>query len=157
VHDLPLAAQSVAQMVDATLALPEGTRLLVLAPVVRDRKGEFADLFEAMQSQGYVRFRVDGKTVEATDLPALKKTEKHDIDVVVDRIKVQPGLESRPRRELRGGTAGRGRPGHRPRDGLGARAPVLEQVRLSDLQLLAVRARAAPLLLQLAGRRVPDL
>jgi excinuclease ABC subunit A len=95
VHDLPLAAQSVAQMVDATLALPEGTRLLVLAPVVRDRKGEFADLFEAMQSQGYVRFRVDGKTVEATDLPALKKTEKHDIDVVVDRIKVQPGLESR--------------------------------------------------------------
>ena len=95
VHDLQLQAQSVSQMVDATLALPEGTRLLVLAPVVRDRKGEFVELFESMQGQGYVRFRVDGKTVEATDLPTLKKSEKHDIDVVVDRIKVQPGLESR--------------------------------------------------------------
>ena len=94
-HDLMLEAQSVSQMVDATLALPEGTRLLVLAPVARDRKGEFVELFEAMQGQGYVRFRVDGKTVEAADLPPLKKTEKHDIDVVVDRVKVQPGLESR--------------------------------------------------------------
>ena len=87
-HHLALQAQSVSQMVDATLALPEGTRLMVLAPVVRERKGEFAELFADMQAQGYVRFRVDGAACEAADLPALKKNEKHDIDVVLDRVKV---------------------------------------------------------------------
>ena len=90
IHDLPLQAQSVSQMVDATLALPADTRLMVLAPVVRDRKGEFAELFEDMQAQGYVRFRVDGAAYEAADVPKLKKAEKHDIDVVIDRVKVQP-------------------------------------------------------------------
>jgi excinuclease ABC subunit A len=92
-HHLALQAQSVSQMVDATLALPEGTRLMVLAPVVRERKGEFAELFADMQAQGYVRFRIDGTAYEASDLPALKKNEKHDIDVVLDRVKVtaEPG------------------------------------------------------------------
>ncbi|MGZ5156761.1 MAG: excinuclease ABC subunit UvrA, partial [Caldimonas sp.] len=94
-HGLALQAQSVSQMVDATLALPADTRLMILAPVVRDRKGEFAELFADMQAQGYVRFRVDGQTVEAADLPRLKKAEKHDIDVVIDRIRVQPGIEQR--------------------------------------------------------------
>ena len=94
-HKLPLRAQSVSQMVDAVLALPEGTRLMVLAPVVRDRKGEFLELFADMQSQGYVRFRVDGAAYEAADVPKLKKNEKHDIDVVIDRIKVQPDLQQR--------------------------------------------------------------
>ncbi|MEP7296955.1 MAG: excinuclease ABC subunit UvrA [Burkholderiales bacterium] len=94
-HHLPLQAQSVSQMVDAVLALPEGTRLMVLAPVVRDRKGEFTELFADMQQQGYVRFRVDGTAYEATEVPKLKKAEKHDIDVVIDRIKVQPGLQQR--------------------------------------------------------------
>ena len=94
-HHLALQAQSVSQMVDATLALPEGTRLMVLAPVVRDRKGEFAELFAEMQALGYVRFRVDGRTFEAADVPKLKKAEKHDIDVVIDRVKVQPGLQQR--------------------------------------------------------------
>jgi excinuclease ABC subunit A len=89
-HDLPLQAQSVGQMVDAVLALPPETRLMVLAPVVRDRKGEFGELFTEMQSQGYVRFHVDGQTYEAADVPKLKKAEKHDIDVVIDRVKVQP-------------------------------------------------------------------
>ncbi len=88
-HDLPLAAQSVAQMVDTVLALPEGTRLMVLAPVAQERKGEFADLFADMQARGYVRFRIDGQVVEADALPALKKNEKHSIDVVIDRIKVR--------------------------------------------------------------------
>src|SRR4051794_11918238 len=87
-HGLALQAQSVSQMVDATLALAAETRLMVLAPVVRDRKGEFAELFEQMQAQGYVRFRVDGSTVDAGDVPKLKKAEKHDIDVVIDRVKV---------------------------------------------------------------------
>ncbi|PXW93561.1 excinuclease ABC subunit A [Sphaerotilus hippei] len=94
-HHLPLEAQSVSQMVDAVLALPEDTKLMVLAPVVRDRKGEFTDLFASMQAQGYVRFRVDGKVVEAAELPALKKTEKHDIDVVIDRLKARPDAQQR--------------------------------------------------------------
>ncbi|MDP1691660.1 MAG: excinuclease ABC subunit UvrA [Burkholderiaceae bacterium] len=94
-HDVPLRAQSVAQMVDAVLALPEETRLAILAPVVRDRKGEFAELFADMQAQGYVRFRVNGAVVEAADLPKLKKAEKHDIDVVIDRVKVRGDLAQR--------------------------------------------------------------
>jgi excinuclease ABC subunit A len=88
-HGLPLQAQTVSQMVDAVLALPEDTRLMILAPVAREKKGEFLDVFAEMQAQGYVRFRVNGKTCEFDDLPALKKTEKHDIDVVIDRIKVR--------------------------------------------------------------------
>jgi excinuclease ABC subunit A len=88
-HHLPLTSQSVAQMVDTVLALPEGTRLMILAPVAREKKGEFAELFADMQAQGYVRFRVDGAVLEAEALPALKKTEKHNIDVVIDRIKVR--------------------------------------------------------------------
>jgi len=94
-HDLPLAATPVAQMVDNVLALPEETRLMVLAPVVRDRKGEFTELFADMQAQGYVRFRVDGAIVEASDLPVLKKTEKHDIDVVIDRLKTRDDARQR--------------------------------------------------------------
>ncbi len=99
-HDLPLQAQSVGQMVDAVLALPEDTRLLILAPVVRDRKGEFVELFEDMRARGYVRFRVGGdgrpgEVVEADDVPKLKKTEKHDIDVVIDRLRSKPDVQQR--------------------------------------------------------------
>ena len=101
-HDLPLQAQSVGEMVDAVLALPEDTRLMILAPVARERKGEFVDLFEAMQAQGYVRFRVDGATYEFDELPKLKKTEKHTIDVVIDRIKVRLDKDALP--ELDAGT-----------------------------------------------------
>ncbi|MGP1516548.1 MAG: excinuclease ABC subunit UvrA [Ottowia sp.] len=88
-HGLPLQAQTVSQMTDAALALPEGTRLMVLAPVARGKKGEFTELLAQMQAAGYVRFRVGGQVVEAADVPALKKTEKHDIDVVIDRLKVR--------------------------------------------------------------------
>ena len=95
-HDLPLQAQSVGEMVDAVLALPEGTRLMILAPVARERKGEFVDVFAAMQAQGYVRFRVDGKIYEYDDLPKLKKAEKHNIDVVIDRVKVRKPAEVAP-------------------------------------------------------------
>ncbi len=100
-HGLPLSAQSVSQMVDAMLALPEGTRLMLLAPVVRDRKGEFADLFEDMRARGYVRFRVgqagqgSAQVYEADAVPKLKKTEKHDIDVVIDRLKTLPSMKQR--------------------------------------------------------------
>jgi excinuclease ABC subunit A len=94
-HDLPLEAQSVGQMVDTVLALPEETRLMVLAPVVRDRKGEFAELFSDMQARGYVRFRIDGQIAEVPELPKLKKSEKHDIDVVIDRLKTRPDVKQR--------------------------------------------------------------
>ncbi len=92
-HGQPLQAQSVSQMVDAVLALPADTKVMVLAPVMRDRKGEHVDLFAQMQSQGYVRFRIDGITVEVADLPTLVKTEKHNIDVVIDRLKVKHEAE----------------------------------------------------------------
>ena len=94
-HGLPLQAQSVSQMVDAVLALPAETRLMVLAPVARERKGEFAELFASMQAQGYVRFRVNGVLYEFDALPELKKNEKHDIDVVIDRLKVRPDAQQR--------------------------------------------------------------
>ncbi|WP_446719642.1 excinuclease ABC subunit UvrA [Hydrogenophaga sp. OTU3427] len=94
-HDLPLQAQTVSQMVDAALALPEDTRLMVLAPIARERKGEFTEVFADLQAQGYVRFRLNGETVSFEDLPALKKTEKHDIDVVIDRLKVRPDMQQR--------------------------------------------------------------
>ena len=92
-HDVPLQAQTVAQMVDAVLALPEGTKLMILAPIAREKKGEFLDVFEDMQARGYVRFRVgsgaEAALFEFDALPKLKKTEKHDIDVVIDRLKVR--------------------------------------------------------------------
>ena len=94
-HDLPLQAQSVSEMVDHALALPEDTKLMILAPIARDRKGEFVDVFSEMQAQGYVRFRVDGLSYEFDDLPKLKKTEKHNIDVVIDRVKVRPDMQQR--------------------------------------------------------------
>ncbi|MBU4506658.1 MAG: excinuclease ABC subunit UvrA, partial [Gammaproteobacteria bacterium] len=92
-HDLPLTSQSVAQMVDTVLALPQDTRLMILAPVAREKKGEFLELFADMQAQGYVRFRINGEVLDFDALPALKKTEKHNIDVVVDRIKVRSAEE----------------------------------------------------------------
>jgi excinuclease ABC subunit A len=96
----PLAAQTVSQMVDAVLAMPEGTKLMILAPVVANRKGEHGDLFESMQAQGFVRFRIQsgtgtGKIYEIDDLPKLKKTEKHTIGVVIDRVKVNPEIKQR--------------------------------------------------------------
>jgi len=94
-HDLPLAAQTVSQMVDALITLPEGTRLMLLAPLARQKKGEFTETFAQMQQLVYVRFRIDGQVAEAHELPPLKKNEKHDIDVVIDRVKVRPDLAQR--------------------------------------------------------------
>jgi len=96
----PLAAQSVSQMVDTVLAMPEDTKLMILAPVIANRKGEHTDLFEQMQAQGFVRFRIQSgtgpaKIYEADALPKLKKTEKHTIDVVIDRVKVREDIKQR--------------------------------------------------------------
>jgi len=89
-HGLPLAAQSVGQMVDAVLAWPAETRMAILAPLARARKGSFEDEFAGLQAQGYVRLRIDGAMVELDGLGPLRKNEKHDIDVVVDRLRVRP-------------------------------------------------------------------
>ena len=95
VHKLPLQSQSVSQMVDATLRLPLDTRVMVLAPMLRERKGEFSEFFDDMQTQGFVRFRIDGAIVEVDALPPLRKTDKHSIDVVVDRLKVRADAKQR--------------------------------------------------------------
>jgi len=94
-HGLPLQAQSVSQMVDAVLGWQPETRLAIMAPIVRGRKGGFEDECASLQSQGYVRLRVDGQMVEIDSMPALKKTEKHDIDVVIDRLRVRPESKQR--------------------------------------------------------------
>ena len=104
-HHLPLEAQSVSQMVDAVMSMAEDTKLMILAPVISERKGEHIDLFEDLQAQGFVRFRIrsgggtashhEAKIYEAHDLPKLKKNEKHSIDVVIDRIKVKQDIQQR--------------------------------------------------------------
>ncbi|MEP6827701.1 MAG: excinuclease ABC subunit A, partial [Aestuariivirga sp.] len=92
---LPIEAQSVAQMVDRTLALPEGTRLYLLAPVVRGRKGEYKKEFADYQKKGFQRVKVDGQFYEIDAVPTLDKKYKHDIDVVVDRLVVKTDLATR--------------------------------------------------------------
>ena len=94
-HGQELAAQTVSQMVDQVLKLPEGTPLLLLAPVVTERKGEHADLLGDLRSQGFVRARIDGKVIELDDPPKLDLKRKHTIEVVVDRFKVREDLAQR--------------------------------------------------------------
>ncbi|MEC3919847.1 excinuclease ABC subunit UvrA [Nocardia sp. CDC160] len=90
-----IAKQTPQQIVDQVLAMEEGTKFQVLAPVVRTRKGEFVDLFESLNSQGYSRVRVDGVVHSLTDPPKLKKQEKHDVEVVIDRLTVKPSSKQR--------------------------------------------------------------
>lgn len=94
-HDLPLAAQTISQMVDTVLALPEGTKLMLLAPVVKERKGEHVKLLEQLASQGYIRARIDGEVCDLSDPPTLELHKKHTIEVVVDRFKVKDGQQQR--------------------------------------------------------------
>jgi excinuclease ABC subunit A len=94
-HGIALEAQTVAQMVDHVLALPEETRLMVLAPVVAGRKGEQAELFEELRAQGFTRVRVDGKVHVLEDAPHLSRAKKHTIEVVIDRLRVRPEVKQR--------------------------------------------------------------
>ncbi|HKB82529.1 MAG TPA: excinuclease ABC subunit UvrA, partial [Burkholderiales bacterium] len=94
-HGLVLSAQSVSQMVDHVLDLPEDTRLMILAPLVVERKGENLDLFEDLRAQGFVRVRVDGKVHDIDNVPKLTKTKKHTVEIVIDRVKVRPDLKQR--------------------------------------------------------------
>ena len=91
----PIQQQTVDQIVDQILALPERTRLMILAPVVRGRKGEFTKLLEDMGKQGYVRARIDGELYELSELPKLAKTKKHTVEIVIDRLVVRPDIQQR--------------------------------------------------------------
>ncbi|HEX5363765.1 MAG TPA: excinuclease ABC subunit UvrA [Gallionella sp.] len=94
-HDLVLEAQSVGQMVDHVLELPEDTRIMILSPLVVDRKGEQADLFDELRAQGFMRLRVNGTVYEIDSLPKLEKNKKHTVEIVVDRLKVHPDSKQR--------------------------------------------------------------
>ncbi|MFY8273770.1 excinuclease ABC subunit UvrA [Pseudoalteromonas sp. SSDWG2] len=94
-HNLPLAAQTISQMVDHVLALPEGSKLMLLAPVVNNRKGEHVKLLEQLAAQGYIRARIDGEVCDLSDPPTLELHKKHTIEVVVDRLKVKEGQQQR--------------------------------------------------------------
>ncbi|MBL80126.1 MAG: excinuclease ABC subunit A [Nitrosomonadaceae bacterium] len=94
-HGITLSVQSVSQMVDHVLQLPENTKLMILSPLVVERKGEQIDLFEELCAQGFVRLRIDGKIYEIDNLPRLKKTKKHTIEIVVDRLRVSSDSKQR--------------------------------------------------------------
>ncbi|MGL6044934.1 MAG: excinuclease ABC subunit UvrA, partial [Vogesella sp.] len=94
-HDVPLASQTVSQMVDHVLALPAETRVMILAPVIVGRKGENLDLFDDLRAQGFVRVRVDGEVYELDAVPKLDKNKKHTVEVVIDRLKVRDDMKQR--------------------------------------------------------------
>ena len=94
-HNLPLSSQTVSQMVDHILNLPEESRVMILAPAVRGRKGEFLEYFADLQVQGFARVRVDGEVYAIEEVPKLQKNIKHDIDVVIDRVKVRADIKQR--------------------------------------------------------------
>ncbi|MFT5113419.1 MAG: excinuclease ABC subunit A, partial [Parasphingorhabdus sp.] len=94
-HDITLEAKAISEMVDEVMKLPDGTRIMLLAPVVQNRKGEFQHLFEQLHAQGFLRARIDGRVEELADPPALKKNFKHDVEVVVDRLVVRDGNQQR--------------------------------------------------------------
>ena len=94
-HNIMLSAQSVSQMVDHVLQLPSETRLMILSPLIVERKGEQADLIDELRAQGFVRLRIDGEVYEIDALPKLQKTEKHTIEVVIDRLKVSMEVKQR--------------------------------------------------------------
>ncbi len=94
-HHVPLNSQTVSQMVDTVLALPEGTKLMLLAPIVSNRKGEHVKLLEDIKRQGFVRLRVDGEVYGIEELPPLEKNKKHNVEIVIDRFKVRQDLQQR--------------------------------------------------------------
>ena len=110
-HDVPLDAQTVSQMVDRVLAMPEGTKLMLLAPVVQERKGEHIKTLQGLAAQGYIRARIDGEVCDLSDPPELDLHKKHTIEVVIDRFKVRDDLQLRLAEsfetalQLSGGTA----------------------------------------------------
>ncbi|WP_134648143.1 excinuclease ABC subunit UvrA [Vibrio diabolicus] len=94
-HHAPLAAQTISQMVDKVLEMPEGSKMMLLAPIVKERKGEHVKTLENLAAQGFIRARIDGETCDLSDPPTLELHKKHTIEVVVDRFKVRPDLQQR--------------------------------------------------------------
>ncbi|OED65754.1 excinuclease ABC subunit A [Vibrio tasmaniensis ZS-17] len=94
-HNTPLAAQTISQMVDKVLELPAGSKMMLLAPIVKERKGEHVKTLENLAAQGFIRARIDGETCDLSDPPSLELHKKHTIEVVVDRFKVRPDLQQR--------------------------------------------------------------
>ncbi|BDR16970.1 excinuclease ABC subunit UvrA [Vibrio diabolicus] len=94
-HHTPLAAQTISQMVDKVLEMPEGSKMMLLAPIVKERKGEHVKTLENLAAQGFIRARIDGETCDLSDPPTLELHKKHTIEVVVDRFKVRPDLQQR--------------------------------------------------------------
>jgi excinuclease ABC subunit A len=124
--------------VDTVMGLPAETRVMILAPVARERKGEFTELFADMQARGYVRFRIGATVYEYNDLPTLVKNEKHDIDVVIDRLRVREDARQRLAESFEA-------------------ALRLAQGRAMALEMDGGQVRAALVLFQLAARRLPQL
>lgn len=100
---LPIESQTISQMVDRIMEFTPGTKLLLLAPIARGKKGEFKKEFEALQKQGYQRLKIDGSVYDIEEVPNLNKNQKHDIEVVVDRIVAKPGIEERLAQSLETG------------------------------------------------------
>ena len=137
--------QSIDTVVDRVMGLPAGTRIQLLAPCVRGKKGEHAKVLEGLRKEGYVRARVDGEVYDLDEAPALDKQKKHTIEAVIDRLVVKAGRFP-PGQE----------PGHRLRSGRG-RHPLLPELRLPGLRHLLGGAGAPGLLLQQSLRRLPHL
>ena len=163
-HGFPLEAQTVSQMVDQVMALAKDEKLaeqrwMLLAPVIRERKGEHAQVFEQLRAQGFVRVRVDGVLHEIDAVPPLALRQKHTIEAVIDRFKVRDDLKQRLAESFETALKlGDGMAIVQAIDDANARAAVvLVEVQLPGLRLLAAGTRAAPVLVQLARRRMPDV
>ncbi len=158
-HGEPLEAQTVSQMVDQVLALPEGEKLMLLAPVVSERKGEYHRLLGELHAQGFVRARIDGELFELDDPPELDLKRKHSIEVVVDRFRVRPDLALRLAESFEtalGLSGGCGAGGLDRRAGARG-AGVLRLLRLSGVRLQHPGTGTAAVLLQQPRRCLPHL
>ena len=158
-HHIPLQAQTVSQMVDAALALDAEKRFMLLAPVIRERKGEHLQIFEQLRAQGFVRARVDGVLYELDAVPPLALRQKHTIEAVIDRFRAAPDIKQRLAESFETAL--------RLGDGIvllvdmddDKAPPTLFSSRLfvSRLRLLSARTRTAAVLVQLARRRVRNV
>ena len=154
---LPIVCQTVSQMVDRVMAMPEGTRLYLLAPVARRRKGEYKKELADFQRRGFQRVKVDGKMYEVEEVPALKKNFTHDISVVVDRLVVGPELGNRLAEFVRDGAgSGRRLGDHRERR-YGRGDDLLREIRLPGVGVYDPGDRAAAVFVQQPVRRLPGL
>ena len=152
-----IKAQSVQEITDRVMERPEKTRLQILAPVVIGRKGEFVKMFQGLIKEGYLRAKVDGELYDLAEVPPLNKMQKHDIDVVVDRLIIKEGISSRLAESLELGPPALGRAGQGGPGGIGRGAVLLLQAGLHLLRHLLPGAGPPDLLLQLAPGGLPLL